>query len=81
MISVLIRNYNYIYYDFIPQEYQITFNVLNGLQCHMCYCPSLSMVKNKKPKNPFAAVRWPNTVCALFTDSVSDAIKRTLGLW
>ena len=26
-------------------------------------------------------LRWPNTVCARFTDSVSDAIKRALGLW
>ena len=25
-------------------------------------------------------LRWPNTVCARFTDSVSDAIKRALGL-
>ena len=27
------------------------------------------------------SLRWPNTVCARFTDSVSDAIKRALGLW
>ena len=26
-------------------------------------------------------LRWLNTVCAHFTDSVSDAIKRALGLW
>ena len=26
-------------------------------------------------------LRWLNTVCARFTDSVSDAIKRLLGLW
>ena len=26
-------------------------------------------------------LRWPNTVCARYTDSVSDAIKRALGLW
>ena len=26
-------------------------------------------------------LRWPNTICARFTDSVSDAIKRALGLW
>ena len=26
-------------------------------------------------------LRWPNTVCARFTDSVNDAIKHTLGLW
>ena len=26
-------------------------------------------------------LRWPNTVCARFTDSVSDVIKRALGLW
>ena len=26
-------------------------------------------------------LRWLNTVCARFTDSVSDVIKRTLGLW
>ena len=26
-------------------------------------------------------LRWPNTVCSRFTDSVSDAIKRALGLW
>ena len=26
-------------------------------------------------------LRWPNTVCARFTDSFSDAIKRALGLW
>ena len=26
-------------------------------------------------------LRWPNTVYARFTDSVSDAIKRALGLW
>ena len=26
-------------------------------------------------------LRWPNTVCACFTDSVTDAIKRALGLW
>ena len=26
-------------------------------------------------------LRWPNTVCARFTDSASDAIKRALGLW
>ena len=26
-------------------------------------------------------LRWLNTVCARFTDSVSDAIKRALGLW
>ena len=26
-------------------------------------------------------LRWPNTVWARFTDSVSDAIKRALGLW
>ena len=26
-------------------------------------------------------LRWPNTVCARFTDSVSDAFKRALGLW
>ena len=35
-------------------------------------------------KNSFdacAPLRWPNTVCARFTDSVSDAIKRALGLW
>ena len=28
-----------------------------------------------------ASLRWPNTVCARFTASVSDAIKRALGLW
>ena len=27
------------------------------------------------------ALRWPNTVCARLIDSVSDAIKRELGLW
>ena len=27
------------------------------------------------------SLKWPNTVCALFTDSVSDAIKRALGVW
>ena len=27
------------------------------------------------------SLRWPNTVYARFTDSVSDAIKRALGLW
>ena len=26
-------------------------------------------------------LRWPNTVCVRFTDSVSDAIKLALGLW
>ena len=26
-------------------------------------------------------LRWPNTVCARLTDSVSDATKRALGLW
>ena len=26
-------------------------------------------------------LRWLNTVCARFTHSVSDAIKRALGLW
>ena len=26
-------------------------------------------------------LRWLNTVCARFTDSFSDAIKRALGLW
>ena len=26
-------------------------------------------------------LRWPNTLCARFTDSVSDAIERALGLW
>ena len=26
-------------------------------------------------------LRWPNTVCARFTDSFSDAVKRALGLW
>ena len=26
-------------------------------------------------------LRWLNTVCARFTDSVSDAIKGALGLW
>ena len=26
-------------------------------------------------------LRWLNTVCTRFTDSVSDAIKGTLGLW
>ena len=26
-------------------------------------------------------LRWPNTVCARFTDSVSDAIEHALGLW
>ena len=26
-------------------------------------------------------LRWANTVCARFTDSVSDANKRALGLW
>ena len=26
-------------------------------------------------------LRWPKTVCARFTDSVSDTIKRALGLW
>ena len=30
---------------------------------------------------PEILLRWPNTVCARFTDSVSDAIKRALGLW
>ena len=29
----------------------------------------------------YCFLRWPNTVCARFTDSVSDAIKRALGLW
>ena len=29
----------------------------------------------------FSSLRWPNTVCARFIDSVSDAIKRALGLW
>ena len=28
-----------------------------------------------------ASLRWLNTVCARLTDSVSDAIKRALGLW
>ena len=38
---------------------------------------------NLQPKIPLRAnhLRWPNTVCARFTDSVSDAIKRALGLW
>ena len=27
------------------------------------------------------SLRWLNTACARFTDSVSDAIKRALGLW
>ena len=35
----------------------------------------------KKSIVSFLGLRWPNTVCARFTDSVSDAIKRTLGLW
>ena len=26
-------------------------------------------------------LRWPNTVCACITDSVSDGIKHALGLW
>ena len=26
-------------------------------------------------------LRWPNTVCARFTDSVSDAIESALELW
>ena len=26
-------------------------------------------------------LRWPNTVSVRFTDSVSDAVKRALGLW
>ena len=26
-------------------------------------------------------LRWLNTVCARFTDSVSDAFKSALGLW
>ena len=29
----------------------------------------------------FQNLRWLNTVCARFTDSVSDAFKRALGLW
>ena len=31
--------------------------------------------------NKYISLRWPNTVCARFTDSVTDAIKRALGLW
>ena len=27
------------------------------------------------------ALRWLNTVCARFTDSVTDAIERALELW
>ena len=30
---------------------------------------------------PQEVIRWLNTVYARFTYSVSDAIKRTLGLW
>ena len=34
------------------------------------------------PRSSFVELlRWPNTVCARFTDSVSDAIKLALGLW
>ena len=32
-------------------------------------------------KDENSQLRWPNTVCARFTDSVSDAFKRALGLW
>ena len=39
--------------------------------------PIVSMVKFERNLN----LMCPNTVCARFTDSVSDAIKRALGLW
>ena len=32
-------------------------------------------------KKMYHHLRWPNTVCARFTDSVSDAINYALGLW
>ena len=46
----------------------------------------LAMQSNNKPYQMFYSMdnwglRWPNTVCARFTDSVSDAIKRVQGLW
>ena len=39
----------------------------------------INFLRNSPKQN--TCLRWPNTVCARFTDSVSDAIKRALGLW
>ena len=38
-------------------------------------------IREPKGNGCYDGLRWPNTVCARFTDSVSDAIKRALELW
>ena len=38
-------------------------------------------LRDLPPLRRHVPLRWPNTVCARFTDSVSDVIKRALGLW
>ena len=61
----------------IEQYFKLGYNHAEILLCLLLLLTGNSNVAGLE----LQLLRWPNTVCTRFKDSVSDAIKRALGLW